>query len=183
MEFDKFINKLLSEDLSDNIKDGIEVEKEHKDIYNELKSLFKDEFPWSLDEFSEMIARDHDKENPKYYKYLKDMEKKMDSDEVKAESMSAGGTGGQGIPPFPFPDGPGEDLRGHCPLRGGHRYPGPRGHGCGHRPATGFGTGSQHPVRQLPRRYHAGASHYFRPQKRRAAPVQTGPFGAGCTGA
>lgn len=95
MKFNNIVNKILNEDLDAGLKKGIEVEKEHTDIYNELKKMFGDELPWSLEEFSEMIAKDHLDEDPKYYEYLDDMEKKMKANKgVKSESMTAGGAGG-----------------------------------------------------------------------------------------
>lgn len=53
---------------------GIEVEKEHADIYNVLKKMFGEDIPWTLEEFSSMIAKGHFKELPDYYSRLKKME-------------------------------------------------------------------------------------------------------------
>ena len=57
---------------------GIEVEKEHLNIYKEVKSLLKKndiEIPWTEDEFAEKIAKAHLKEMDNYYTELKKMEK------------------------------------------------------------------------------------------------------------
>ena len=59
---------------SSELEMGIGVEKEHKDIYEELKGKFGDEFPWTLDEFAERVAKAHLKEFKDYYSRLKKME-------------------------------------------------------------------------------------------------------------
>ena len=53
---------------------GIEVEKEHSDIYNQLKKMFGEDIPWTLDEFAKKIAKGHFKELKDYYTRLKNME-------------------------------------------------------------------------------------------------------------
>ena len=58
---------------------GIEVEKEHKDAYEYLKNIFNDnglDMDLTLDEFAEMIAIAHLKEDGLYYDHLKEMEDK-----------------------------------------------------------------------------------------------------------
>lgn len=56
------------------LKRGIEVEKEHADLYKHLKSLYPD-FRMSLDEFAEWIAKAHLREIKDYYTRLDRMEK------------------------------------------------------------------------------------------------------------
>lgn len=53
---------------------GIEVEKEHKDIFDALKKKFGDKMPWTLEEFSAKIAKAHLEEFSDYYTRLKKME-------------------------------------------------------------------------------------------------------------
>jgi hypothetical protein len=56
---------------------GIKVEKEHEDTYEYLKNIFSEnglDIPMSLDEFAEMIALAHLKEDLLYYDHLKEME-------------------------------------------------------------------------------------------------------------
>jgi len=67
-------SKTLSKPPSHNkeLKMGIEVEKEHVDIYNELKKKYN--IDMTLEEFSERIAKDHLKELSDYYTRLKKME-------------------------------------------------------------------------------------------------------------
>ena len=57
---------------------GIEVEKEHSDIYNELKKMFGEDIPWTLEEFTAKIAKGHFKELKDYYTRLKKMEEEDD---------------------------------------------------------------------------------------------------------
>ena len=57
-------------DIKDEIQAGIEVEREHKDIYDMLKGKFGDQFDIPEDDFYKMIADAHLKENPDYYKIL-----------------------------------------------------------------------------------------------------------------
>ena len=57
-------------DKMDDLKAGIEVEKEHADLYNELKQKFGDEMTMTLEEFAEGIARAHIAEDGNYYKKL-----------------------------------------------------------------------------------------------------------------
>ena len=57
---------------------GIKVEKEHLNVYNEIKRLLKKndiEIPWTIDEFAEKIALAHLDEFKDYYTRLKKMEK------------------------------------------------------------------------------------------------------------
>ena len=51
----------------DQLSEGIKVEKEHKDIYDGLRKLFKEKMPWTLDQFSEKIAKAHLEEFDDYY--------------------------------------------------------------------------------------------------------------------
>lgn len=56
---------------------GIKVEKEHLDVYDEIKSLLAKndiEMPWTQDEFAEKIAKAHLKEMENYYTELSKME-------------------------------------------------------------------------------------------------------------
>jgi len=53
---------------------GIKVEKEHLDVYNEIKKILGEDTPWTLDEFAEKIAKGHIKEIKNYYTLLKKME-------------------------------------------------------------------------------------------------------------
>jgi len=55
---------------------GIKVEKEHLDIYRELKGILGDDIPWSENEFAEKIAKAHIRELKDYYSRLKIMEAK-----------------------------------------------------------------------------------------------------------
>jgi len=71
MKWYKIANKIDPKELAM----GIKVEKEHLNIYNELKKKFGDEFVWTEDEFAEKIAKAHLKEIKNYYTLLKKMEK------------------------------------------------------------------------------------------------------------
>ena len=56
---------------------GIEVEKEHLNIYKEVKDLLEKndiDIPWTEDEFAEKVAKAHLKEMGNYYTELKKME-------------------------------------------------------------------------------------------------------------
>ena len=58
---------------------GIKVEKEHLNIYKEVKSLLGKngiKMPWTEDEFAEKVAKAHLKEMKNYYTELKKMEDK-----------------------------------------------------------------------------------------------------------
>jgi len=58
---------------------GIKVEKEHLDIYKELKNYLEKnnlEILWTEDEFAEKVAKAHLKEMKNYYTELKKMESK-----------------------------------------------------------------------------------------------------------
>jgi len=60
---------------------GIKVEKEHLDIYNEIKALLDKndiEMLWTVDEFAEKIAKAHFEEMKDYYTRLVEMEAKKD---------------------------------------------------------------------------------------------------------
>jgi len=59
---------------SGELEMGIKVEKEHKNIYDELKKKFGDDFPWTLDQFAEKVAKAHLEEIKDYYTRLKKME-------------------------------------------------------------------------------------------------------------
>jgi hypothetical protein len=76
-EIEHVLVKVLSEPESiaveDQLKEGIEVEKEHEDLYNKIKSDVGDSFKMTLDEFAEGIAQAHIKEDDKYYSKLKMM--------------------------------------------------------------------------------------------------------------
>ena len=72
-----FFNASLDEGDSSELKMGIEVEKEHANMYDELKGIFSSneiEMPWTLDEFAEKIAKAHVDEISDYYTRLKKME-------------------------------------------------------------------------------------------------------------
>jgi 8-oxo-dGTP pyrophosphatase MutT (NUDIX family) len=55
------------------LKKGIKTEMEHKDTINKLRTG-----EYSTKEGAEMIAKDHLKENEKYYSHLQEMERKFD---------------------------------------------------------------------------------------------------------
>jgi len=55
------------------LKRGIEVEKEHEDLYKYIKATYPD-FKMSLDEFAEWIAKAHLRELKDYYTRLDKME-------------------------------------------------------------------------------------------------------------
>ena len=58
---------------------GIEIEKEHLNIYKEIKALLEKndiKMPWTEDEFAEKVAKAHLKEMKNYYTELKKMEDK-----------------------------------------------------------------------------------------------------------
>ena len=64
---------------SKELEMGVKVEKEHLNIYNELKTLLKSkdiDMPWTEDEFAEKVAKAHLKEMKNYYTELKKMENK-----------------------------------------------------------------------------------------------------------
>ncbi len=64
---------------SDQLLQGIEIEKEHTDLFNELKSRLESEgckIPMTQAEFFTWIASDHIKEFPDYYEQLKKIEGK-----------------------------------------------------------------------------------------------------------
>jgi len=83
-------DKDFSESLSDlfptkNFREAtqseINVEKEHSDLYEEIKSQFEKDgkkFKMSLEEFSKFIAQEHVDEKSDYYKLL---EKHVEPDE------------------------------------------------------------------------------------------------------
>lgn len=52
----------------------IEKEKEHKDVYEQIKKMCGNKFTWTLEQFAENIAKAHIKEIPNYYDLLKKME-------------------------------------------------------------------------------------------------------------
>jgi hypothetical protein len=64
---------------SEELKMGIEVEKEHADVYKFFEEFLKKndlKMPITIDEFATMIAKAHLKEAPtEYYTKLEDMEK------------------------------------------------------------------------------------------------------------
>ena len=60
--------------ISSELEDGIKVEKEHSDIFNELKKKLGKDFSWTLEEFAKKVAEAHLEEIPDYYKRLKVME-------------------------------------------------------------------------------------------------------------
>jgi len=61
---------------SKELEMGIKVEKEHLDVYNEIKKILGEDIPWTVDEFAEKIAKGHLKEFKDYYTLLKKMEEK-----------------------------------------------------------------------------------------------------------
>jgi len=66
--------KESEEVISEELKMGIKIEKEHLDIYKELKGIMGSDIPWTENEFAEKIARAHLKELKDYYSRLKNME-------------------------------------------------------------------------------------------------------------
>ena len=60
------------------IEQGVEVEKEHSAIYDELCAILGDKMPWTLEEFVKKIAEDHLEEFSDYYTRLKEMEKEAE---------------------------------------------------------------------------------------------------------
>ena len=61
----------------EQLRAGVEIEKEHGDIYRQLDSYldsFNVPLPWTEEEFYEKIALAHLKEMPDYYDKLKKME-------------------------------------------------------------------------------------------------------------
>ena len=71
MKWYKIANKIDPKELAM----GIKVEKEHLDVYKEIKKILGKDTPWTLDEFTEKIAKAHLKEIKNYYTLLKKMEK------------------------------------------------------------------------------------------------------------
>ena len=73
-------SQILLENSSDNVNElkmGIDVEKEHKDAYDFFKKEFSKinlPMPISEEDFYEMIAKAHLKEISDYYTRLKKME-------------------------------------------------------------------------------------------------------------
>ena len=82
MEFEKLYNTLIeNEDYetkpNDELKMGLEVEKEHTDLLNKFKDFCKQnnvQMPLTDEEFFETIAKAHLKEFKTYYTALKKME-------------------------------------------------------------------------------------------------------------
>lgn len=69
----------ISKSRSEELEMGIEVEKEHLDIYKEIQDLLDAndiEMPWTEDEFAEKVADSHLEELKDYYTKLKKMEGK-----------------------------------------------------------------------------------------------------------
>ena len=57
----------------EQLKIGIKIEKEHKNVYDTFKKVLKENgqrMPMSIDEFSEMVAKAHLDEVPDYYDKL-----------------------------------------------------------------------------------------------------------------
>jgi len=66
------------------VKLGIKVEKEHKDLYNFYDKILKKnkiKNPLTLKEFAKVVATDHIEEISDYYDRLIEMEKKADAKE------------------------------------------------------------------------------------------------------
>lgn len=60
----------------EQLKIGIKVEREHRDVYDMLKKEFGDKLPFSEEELYTLIAKAHIKEDREYYtKLLKHVEK------------------------------------------------------------------------------------------------------------
>jgi len=62
---------------------GVEVEKEHKDIFDHLSSLLGEDMPWTLEEFCGKVAKAHLKEFSDYYTLLTKMENQAKSKKKK----------------------------------------------------------------------------------------------------
>jgi hypothetical protein len=86
------VSRYLKESkYSDELQKGIEVEKEHSDVYDFLEKFLKKakiEMPFTLDEFAAMIAKSHLKEMSDYYTRLAEMEGKSHK-----EAMNFSGIG------------------------------------------------------------------------------------------
>lgn len=78
------------EDLQKQLEKGTKVEKEHKDLWDKIKDLVKDEF--TEDDLYSSIALAHIKEIPDYYDLLDKMEKdaKKGKEEPTTESIKEG---------------------------------------------------------------------------------------------
>ena len=79
MRFTDYIKE--TEENTDQLEKGIEVEKEHKDLLDLIKEKLKEhnhgcEMPITDDEFYSTIAKAHLKELPDYYDRLEKMEDK-----------------------------------------------------------------------------------------------------------
>lgn len=75
----KQTNESKNVDLEKELELGINVEHEHKKVYDLFKKLLKKkkiEMPLSLEQFAEMIAKDHLEEMENYYTELRKMENK-----------------------------------------------------------------------------------------------------------
>jgi hypothetical protein len=78
---ENIVDDVEKEDVSEQLKKGIEVEKEHKDLLDIFKDYLKEkdiEMPMTDENFYASIANAHIKENEKYYDYLEKMEKEME---------------------------------------------------------------------------------------------------------
>lgn len=84
----------ISDRTSDEIKIGINIEKEHDNLYNFLKEYMdikEIEFPLEEDEFYEWIAAVHLKELDDYYTRLEKMEEEGKKEQEEIERYSEEG--------------------------------------------------------------------------------------------
>ncbi len=86
MKFDKLYRRIIESDEKDEaphgdeLKMGVEVEKEHTDLLNKFKDFCTKNnvhMPLTDEEFFETIAKAHLREFPQYYTHLKQMEASM----------------------------------------------------------------------------------------------------------
>jgi hypothetical protein len=78
MSFESYITE-SDQQFRNQLKKGLKVEKEHKDLYEYYTSFLKKhniKNPLTIDEFAEYIAKSHLREISDYYDRLDDMENK-----------------------------------------------------------------------------------------------------------
>lgn len=78
-----WIKKGMKKQSNTELEQGKQIEKEHKDVYNDIKQDVQEDdyLDMTEDEFTEGIAKDHLEEDKNYYTKLKDMEKKSNKKE------------------------------------------------------------------------------------------------------
>jgi len=79
-------NSIKLSSIKNELEMGVKVEKEHKEIYDDLKKKFGEKFPWTLDEFYKKIAMAHLDEFKDYYTKLKKMEEEANKNMKNAAS-------------------------------------------------------------------------------------------------